>query len=119
MVVLSSVFVPDAGLQTAVRENDSIAHGNQLSEVVVQIAPKAAPYFLRRNLLPNQELVRKLDDGGLLLACKNVNEMDIVPTVQYWIPHAKIVSPTELQQKMEQKLSVYLNGETEAVFRRP
>lgn len=106
--ILARTFTPDEQLKTAIHENDSIAHGNQLSEIVVQIAPKAAPYFLRRSLLPNQELVRKLNDGGLLLACKNVNEMDVIPLVQYWLPFAQIVSPAELQQKMEQRLQVYL-----------
>lgn len=94
----------------AIKENDSISHGNQLNEVIVQASVQAAPYFLRRNLLHNQETVRRLDDGGLLLACKNIHENEIVPIVQYWIPMAKIVSPIELQQKMEQKLRDYLGG---------
>ena len=106
---LPEKFELNAEFQAAIHENDSIYHGNQLSEVIVQIAPQAAPYFLRRHLLPNQELIRKLDDGGLLLACKNVNEKEVVPLVQYWLPMAKIVSPVELQQKMEQRLMDYLN----------
>lgn len=102
-------FEPNAELLKAIQENDSISHGNQLNEVIVQIAPQVAPYFLRRALLPNQELIRKLDDGGLLLASRNIHENEIVPIVQYWLPMAKIVSPIELQQKMEQRLRDYLN----------
>lgn len=107
-------FKPNPKLQAAIAQNDSISHGNQLSEVIVQIAPQAAPYFLRRNLLPNQELICKLDDGGLLLASRNIHENEIVPIVQYWLPLAKIVSPIELQQKMEQKLRDYLNPAVQA-----
>lgn len=107
---LSETFTPNPVFQAAIKENDSISHGNQLSEVIVQVSVQAAPYFLRRNLLPNQETVRRLDDGGLLLACKNIHENEIVPIVQYWIPMAKIVSPIELQQKMEQKLRDYLTN---------
>ncbi|HFC8541240.1 TPA: WYL domain-containing protein [Neisseria lactamica] len=106
----STTFTPNPVFQAAIRENDSISHGNQLSEVIVQVTARAAPYFLRRNLLPNQETVRRLDDGGLLLACKNIHENEIVPIVQYWIPMAKIVSPIELQQKLEQRLRDYLNN---------
>lgn len=76
-------FEPNAELLKAIQENDSISHGNQLNEVIVQIAPQVAPYFLRRALLPNQELIRKLDDGGLLLASRNIHENEIVPIVQY------------------------------------
>lgn len=103
-------FTPNPQLLAAIQENNSISHGNQLSEVIVKIAAQAAPYFLRRNLLPNQELIRKLEDNGLLLACKNVNEMDIIPTVQYWLPWAHIVSPAELQHKMEKRLRDYLSS---------
>lgn len=107
---LSQHFTPNPELLAAIAENDSIYHGSQLSEIVVQVAPKAAPYFLRRDLLPNQELVRKLDDGGLLLACKNVHEMDVVPVVQYWIPHLSIISPVGLQDKLHERLRQYLDS---------
>lgn len=113
MNVRSETFEPDEALLAEIRQTDSISYGNQIAEVVIQVSAKAAPYFLHRNLLPNQELVRKLEDGGLLLACKNVNEMEVVPTVQYWIPHLTIISPPEIQKKMENKLSTYLSGNNE------
>ncbi len=106
---LNEHFVPNETLLEQIKSNDSISYGNQLKEIVVQVSPFASPYFKRRNLLPNQELVHKLDDGGLLLSCKNVNELDVVPLVQYWIPHLTIISPKELQDKMEQRLQSYLN----------
>lgn len=105
----AETFEPNAEFLKEIQENDSIYHGNQLNEVIVQISSQAAPYFLRRALLPNQELIRKLDDGGLLLASRHIHENEIVPIVQYWLPMAKIVSPIELQQKMEQRLRDYLN----------
>ena len=108
--ILPKTFTPNPVFRAAIKNSDSISHGNQLSEVVVQISAQATPYFLRRNLLPNQEMVRHLDDGGLLLACKNIHENEIVPIVQYWIPMAKIVSPIELQQKLEKKLRDYLGN---------
>lgn len=114
LMVCPQTFEPNPDLQAAIAENDSISHGNQLAEVIVQVAPKAAPYFQRRNLLPNQELIRQLDNGGLLLACKNINEMDIIPVVQYWIPHLSIISPQELQTKMLARIKAYLSG-SEAV----
>lgn len=77
--------------------------------MVVQVAPQVAGYFLRRDLLPNQELIRKLETGGLLLASKNVHEMEIVPIVRFWIPNLRIVSPESLQSRMEEGLEQYLN----------
>lgn len=52
--------------------------------------------------------MHKLDDGGLLLSCENVNEQEIVPLVQYWVPYLTVISPVEVQLKMEEKLKQYL-----------
>lgn len=92
-----------------IKQSDSISHGNQISEIIIKVNKPAYPYFLRRNLLPNQELIKKLDDGGLLLQCKNINEMEIIPLVQYWIPHLEIISPVELQGKILESIERYLN----------
>ena len=107
---LNETFEPNQQFIEEIKTNDSISHGNQLSEVVIKVSSFAASFFLRRNLLPNQTLVHKTENGELILSCANVNELDIVPIVQYWIPHLTIVSPTELQSKMLEKLKIYIEG---------
>jgi transcriptional regulator-like protein, helix-turn-helix domain-containing protein len=109
----SDTFLFDSGFAQTIDQTDSLYHGNHIGEIVVRIAARAAPYFTRRALLPNQETVRSLEDGSLLLACKNVNPMEVVPIVQYWIPHVSIVSPAGLQEQMERKLRAYLDGKGE------
>ena len=107
---LNETFEPNQQFIEEIKTNDSISHGNQLSEVVIKVSSFAASFFLRRNLLPNQTLVHKTENGELILSCANVKEVDIVPIVQYWIPHLTIVSPTELQSKMLEKLKIYIEG---------
>ncbi|NOL49257.1 helix-turn-helix transcriptional regulator [Pelistega europaea] len=109
VTVLKTTFDISPTVKQQLLEGDSIYYGNQLNEVVIQVSSYAAPYFIRRSLLPNQMLVRELDDGGLLLACNKVNEMEIVPIVQYWIPHLTIISPVELQEKMVVRLEQYVS----------
>ena len=75
----SKTYVPDVGFVEKIQNTDSISYGNQVSEIIIQISPQAAHYFLRRKLLPNQEVIRRLDNGGLLIACKNVNEIEVIP----------------------------------------
>ncbi|MCF7521678.1 WYL domain-containing protein [Neisseria sp. ZJ106] len=104
----NTCFEHNPELLQAIQDNDSIYHGNQVESVIIRISAKAAPYFQRRALLPNQQILEKLNDGGLLLKCENVNEMEIVPIVQYWLPDATIISPETFQQKMEQRLRNYL-----------
>ncbi len=105
---LSDTFEADEELLRQITESDSIYHGNQIREIVIKVNPTAAAYFTRRSLLPNQETVRQLDDGTLLLACKNINPQEILSIIQYWIPHLTIVSPEDLQERIRQQLLAYL-----------
>ncbi|MBF0751222.1 MULTISPECIES: YafY family protein [unclassified Pasteurella] len=107
--ILDEFFTPNPQLLEEITKNDSISHGNQLSEVIIKVSAFAAPYFLRRNLLPNQKLVHKAENGELILSSENVHELDVVPLVQYWIPHLTIISPSELQGRMIEKLQSYLS----------
>lgn len=106
--ISQETFIPNETLLEDIRQSDSLYHGNQLPEIIIKVASHVSHYFLRRNLLPNQKLVHKLDDGGLLLSCENVNEQEIVPLVQYWVPYLTVISPVEVQLKMEEKLKQYL-----------
>lgn len=106
--ILDETFDPNPQLIEEIKRNDSISFGNQISEVLIKVSSFAAPYFLRRHLLPNQKLVHKLESGELILASENVHELDIIPLVQYWIPHLVIISPSELQTKMVDKLKSYV-----------
>lgn len=108
--LLEQTFEPDNALQEQIRQTDSIFYGNQISEIIIKVHARAAGYFIRRALLPNQETIRQLEDGSLLLACKNINPMEVVPIVQYWIPHLRIISPSEIQQQLEKDLEQYLHG---------
>ena len=107
---LEETFNPDTHFLNEIEQNDSIYHGNQLSEVIIKVDEKVAHYFTRRNLFPNQEIIRRLENGELLIYCKNIHELEIIPLVQYWIPHLTIISPSELQEKMTKTLQQYLTS---------
>lgn len=110
LLVSEQTFDPNQQLIEEIRLNDSLSHGNQISEVLIHVSAFAAPYFQRRKLLPNQEIEKELESGEIVLICRNVHELDIVPQVQYWIPHLTIISPKELKQRMVEKLQDYLSN---------
>jgi len=87
---------------------DSLFFGNQIKEIVVQVNAKVAGYFERRDLLPNQNLIRRLENGDLLLACKDVHPKEVIPIVQYWIPHIRVISPNTLNKDLEATITKYL-----------
>lgn len=93
-----------------IKKSDSISHGNQLDEVIIKVNAQVARYFTQRALLPNQEIIRHIENGELLISCKNIHEMEIIPLVQYWIPHLTIVSPAYLQEKLVNKLKDYVSA---------
>ena len=107
--VTDKTFTLDETFLAEIQKSDSIFHGNQINEVVIKVDASVAHYFTRRNLLPNQETIRKLENGELLLSCKNIHELEIIPLVQYWIPYLTIISPSDLQENMAKKLQQYLN----------
>lgn len=106
--VLPNTFKVDEILREQIRQTDSIYYGNQVKEIVINVNARVAGYFQRRTLLPNQEIIRELTDGNLLISCKNINPMEVIPIVQYWIPDARIISPKELQGRLENTLKNYL-----------
>ncbi|WP_386696810.1 helix-turn-helix transcriptional regulator [Lonepinella sp. MS14436] len=112
--MLDETFTPNQTLIEQIKNNDSLSHGNQLAEVTIQVSTFATPYFLRRNLLPNQKIIHQTKDKELIISCENVNEWDIIPAVQYWIPHLTVISPQGLQEKIFENLQRYMdkpNGE--------
>ena len=106
--VNTKTFTSSEDIKEKILGTDSLFFSNRISEIVLQIDAKVAGYFERRDLLPNQELVRKLDNGDLLLICKDVHPREVVPIVQYWIPYIRVISPSGVQEHMKSVLREYL-----------
>lgn len=107
--VTDKTFDCDEQIKADLINTDSLFFDNHINEIVLQVSAKVAGYFERRDLLPNQELIRKLDNGDLLLACRHVHPREITPIVQYWLPHIRIISPSNVQEEMEEILKSYLS----------
>ena len=87
----------------------TIWFGQEKQEVILTVHADVALHFQQRQLLPEQQVIKKLDDGGLLLSSRITHITQILPLVRYWIPHLKIVNPEGLQDEMEKDLKEYLN----------
>ena len=101
-------FEIDTNILETIKNDDNIWFSVKQIEVVLKIDEEVAGYFSRRDILPNQHIVKNLADGGLLVSTKVAFEEEILKLVRYWIPHATIVSPTYLQEKLENGLKEYL-----------
>ncbi|MDM1273798.1 helix-turn-helix transcriptional regulator [Acinetobacter indicus] len=103
-----SQFVPDPNIVKLVEDDDSIWFGQDKQEIILSIDSQVAFYFKQRSILPEQQIVRELGDGGLLVSSKINHDMQLLPLIRFWIPHLKIVSPKGLQRQLEISLKEYL-----------
>jgi len=101
-------FMPDGSVTTQIDEEDSVWFSQDKQEVILKVPPEVAYYFERRKLFPGQELIRTLDDGGLIISCQMSHPNQVLPLIRYWIPKMDIISPSILKDKLTQELSEYL-----------
>ena len=104
----NSQFVPDPNIVKLVENDDSIWFGQDKQEIILSIDSQVAFYFKQRSILPEQQIVKELNDGGLLVSSKINHDMQLLPLIRFWIPHLKIVNPEGLQEELEIDLKKYL-----------
>ncbi|WP_087545274.1 helix-turn-helix transcriptional regulator [Acinetobacter sp. WCHA29] len=102
-------FKPDSTILTQLEDEESIWFGQEKQEIILTVHADVALHFQQRPLLPEQQVIKKLDDGGLLLSSRITHHTQILPLVRYWIPHLKIVNPEGLQDEIEWGLKKYLD----------
>ena len=103
-----AVFELDEAILKQLENEESIWFGQEKQEVILSVHGDVALHFKQRQLLPEQLVIKALDDGGLLISSKISHVTQILPLVRYWIPHLKIVNPESLQQQLEAELKGYL-----------
>jgi predicted DNA-binding transcriptional regulator YafY len=102
-------FVPDEAVEELLCHNGGLWYTQDPIEVTLEVDASVAEYFLRRDLLPNQQVIENTEEK-LILSAKVAYEEEILKTVRYWIPHLHITSPAYLQEKLEKSLQNYLHS---------
>ena len=95
-------------LTNIIDRNEAQWFSQKQIKVILEIDIKISEYFLRRKLLPYQTVIKQ-DAQKLTLSAKISYDEEILKLVRYWIPHVKIISPTYLQEKLNEELMQYLN----------
>ncbi|MDF1875631.1 transcriptional regulator [Sulfurimonas sp. SAG-AH-194-I05] len=79
----------------------------EVFEVVIEVFPEIAEYFLKRSFLQSQEILEIRDDGTLLIRFEITHYEDIDNLVKSWLPHIKIISPKHFKYKVYEELQAY------------
>jgi len=102
-------FKPEREFLEIINANRAKWFSQESISVILQIDTKVAEYFLRRELLPEQTVL-KHTNKFLTLKVKVSYEEEILKVVRYWIPHIKIIEPEYLQEKLLEELNLYINS---------
>lgn len=73
-------------------------------EVILKVDAAIASHFNTKSLLPEQQLIKQLEDGCLLLSANINHKQQIIPILKYWLPEIEILSPLELKQSLVHEL---------------
>lgn len=106
-------FVPSEELINIIEKSESQWIGNESSEVVFQVSAEVASYFRRRAVIPDQVIEKELEDGGMIVSGRFVDETQALSVVGYWLPHIKILSPKSLHDLFFRRLKIYVTDNKE------
>lgn len=75
--------------------------------VILHLDKTAYGVIKRRPLNPTQRVMKEYEDGGVEMEIIITHLMEIVPTIQQWIPHIRVVEPHELKEKISDNLKLF------------
>lgn len=101
-------FTPNSDFKEIINDPNNKWFSKNRIKAILEIDSNVAEYFLRRELLPHQ-VVLKQTKKRLTVQTTVAYDEEILRIVRYWIPYIKIVEPYELDEKLREDLSSYLH----------
>lgn len=92
-------FKPNKEFLEIINKNQANWFSQKSINVILEIDASVAEYFTRRELLPNQTILKQTLDK-IVLQTKVSYDDEILKIVRYWIPHIKILEPEYLKEKL-------------------
>jgi hypothetical protein len=77
----------------------------------LKISAFASTYFHAKKYLKSQRFLKKLENGESLFEFMITDDMEILPIIQQWIPHLRVSEPLRIQEKIEEKMKLFMKGE--------
>ncbi|WP_304544577.1 helix-turn-helix transcriptional regulator [Sulfurimonas microaerophilic] len=77
-------------------------------EVQVKIKPEVSQFFELKKHLSSQKVLKKYDDGSLLVSFEVSHDEDVDNLIKAWLPYIEIISPKRLRNKLVEELENYI-----------
>lgn len=78
--------------------------------IIVQlfIDSEVSRYFIRKPLNKSQRILEKYEDGSIEIEIMITDYMEIIPTIQKYMPHVLVIEPIELKNKIRKNIEIYV-----------
>ena len=97
-------FVRNKAIDAQIAKSAMLWLSDKAIEVVLRVDCAIASHFTHAQLLPEQQLLKVLDDDSLLVTSTITDKKQIIPILKYWLPDIEILSPSELKQSLVYEL---------------
>lgn len=81
---------------------------NKTIFIQLYIDAKVARYFERKPLSQQQRTLSKNEDGSLELEVSITDYMEIIPTIQRFMPYVNVIEPDDLRKEIKKNIEQYL-----------
>jgi len=72
--------------------------------ILLNIQKSVAPYFIRKPISRTQRIMQKYNDGSIDIELYITDDMEIIPTIQRYLPFIQIISPKSLADKIKNNI---------------
>lgn len=79
----------------------------QTINVQLYLTPTVARFFTRKPLNKTQRVLKEYEDGSIDIELIITDFMEIIPTIQSYIPNIGIISPEELKEEIKSNIEKY------------
>ncbi len=77
-------------------------------EIKLRIAAEASHHFVRRPMFTSQKDSQFSEDGSMVITLNATCHAEVLPIVQYWLPHIEVISPVALKKIVLENIEKYL-----------
>jgi predicted DNA-binding transcriptional regulator YafY len=78
---------------------------------VIEISAFASTYFRAKQYLKYQQEIKTLPNEAVLFEFMVTNDMEILPLIQQWIPHLKVIEPLRIKEEIIEKMRLFIKQE--------
>ena len=96
------LIVSNIGLAFAASDGNKKEYAVQL-----YVNKEISHLFKRKKISPSQRIIKNYEDDSIDIELFITNDMEIIPTIQKFIPYIKIIGPISLEKKCMENIENY------------